>query len=140
MPKGDNILEKLFKHIYRRLDDNTIIIITEYKNELGRKDHFLDILYEDNNQRFYLGCVHLRDIFTRTVGCDKYIYNNNYVVISKYNPDKKMLETTSVFDIKARCELLTDNEFGNIFRTIEAEDNIRFNKCKGKRLRNYRTW
>lgn len=128
---------QFLKTINRRLNDNTIINIKEYKNELGGKTHQVKLYYEDTKQTIDFGILSLSSSFLGTSGCDRYSYNENYIIIWKYNSDDDMLDLKNVFDIKERKEMLSDNEFGNYYASVVAENNIASFKHKGKKLRNY---
>ncbi len=127
------------KVINRRLNNNTVISIEKRKNELGGECHHVVLHYEDTKEQIDFGRIVLSSAFTGKNGCDEYSYNDNYVVVWKYNPEDDMLDLKNIFDVNERRELLTDNGLGNYFASVDAERDIETYPCKGKKLgSNYR--
>lgn len=125
---------KNIKIINRRLNDNTVISIEKHKNEFGGECHHVVLHYEDTKEQVDFGMISLSSAFIGKIGCDEYSYNDNYIVVWKYDYEQDMLDLKNVFDINARCELLTDNGLGNYFTSVDAERDIETYKYKGKRL------
>ena len=121
------------RKVSKRLNDNTIIQIEKYCNRLGDKYHRVLLFFEDTNDYVEFGAFKTNiGIFNDTTN-DSYLFNNNYVIGYKYDHESQALKPSRIYDINARCDMLTDH---NCYTCIDVEENINQNKCKKLSLNN----
>lgn len=126
------------KKVYKRLNENTVLCIHKYDNEIGVRCHNITIHYEDTEQIIEFGTYNIGKGILEKHKLETYLYNNDYIIGYKYHNDDEWLIVDRIYDINNRCDLLTDDKIYDYFNCVKIETKISENKCKTLSLGKYK--